>query len=276
MSLSSLRPVSGSSEGLFRSNKQRRSYGIICFVNKSTGIEILLVKKAVTYNFVQFVNGTYKPRNEYALTKLFSGMTFSEKLDILSCNFASLWRRIYPRDDLNNVSFRKKASIFEDEMKWHGIDYIKKLMSKATAIDTLWEIPKGRSDMDEKPIETAIREFNEETQNQIRNIEILWHQAPYIESYRDYGVTYINTYYFAEYKNETSNAAPLNIDFRKNEIGEIVSARWFSVEQLLRLDSAIFISSYTKTLLKNAKKIIKKHSRSKFSIINNIGLNKTS
>lgn len=260
----------------FRTNKQRRSYGIICFVNKPTGLEILLVKKAVTYNFVQFVNGIYKQHNEHALTKLFSGMTFSEKLDILNCNFASLWRRIYPRDDLNNVSFRKKASIFEDEMKWRGTEYIKKLMSKATAIDTLWEIPKGRPDMDEKAIETAIREFNEETQNQITNIEILWHQPPYIESYRDYGVTYINTYYFACYKHEPSNTAPLNIDFRKNNIGEIVSARWFSVEQLLRLDSVIFISSYTKTLLENAKKIIKKHSRTKFSIFDNANPNKTS
>ena len=139
----------------FKTNRQRRSYGIICFANRPTGLEVLLVKKAVTYNFVQFINGIYKPHNEHALIKLFSGMTFSEKLDILSCNYASLWRRIYPRDDTSSLSFRKKASIFEDEMKWRGMEHIKKLMSKATAIDTLWEIPKGRSDIDERPIETA-------------------------------------------------------------------------------------------------------------------------
>ena len=156
---------------LFKSNKQRKSYGIICFCANKGNLSVLMVKKAVTYNFVQFINGIYRQRNDQTLIKLFSGMTFSEKLDILNCNFASLWRRIYPRDNTDNIHYRRKASIFESEIKYHGLDHIKKLMSKQTAIDTLWEIPKGRAMDDEKPIETAIREFNEETQNQIKKFQ---------------------------------------------------------------------------------------------------------
>lgn len=249
---------------MIRLNKQRQSYGIICFYQKPSGLEVLLVKKAVTYNFVQFINGLYKRHTDDVLIKLFSGMTFSEKLDILSCNFASLWRRIYPRDSTDSFKYKKAMDIFEKEMAYHGLNRIKKLMSKNTAIDTLWEIPKGRAYDNEKPIETALREFHEETQNQIHNIEILWHQPPYVESYRDYGVTYINKYYFAIYKDtNTENKTPekLNIDFYKANIGEVVASRWFPVEQLLRSESIIFINDYLKTLLRNAKKIIKHHIR---------------
>jgi ADP-ribose pyrophosphatase YjhB (NUDIX family) len=243
---------------VFKNNKQKRSYGIICFSGEQHDLKVLLVKKAVTYNFVQFINGIYKHKNDLALSKLFCGMTFNEKIEILNGNFASLWHRIYPGENVDNLNFRKKASVFNEEMKYRGLDCIKKLMSKSTAIDTFWEIPKGRSNFDEKPFETAIREFNEETQNQVRDIEILWHKAPYVESYRDYGITYINTYYYAIYK---GTIEIINTDFRKGEIGEIVSARWFSVDQLLKTNGLIFTTCYIKTLLKNAKKHIKTHKK---------------
>ena len=249
----------------FRNNKQKRSYGIICFSNEQHNQKVLMVKKAVTYNFVQFVNGMYKHGNDSALSKLFCGMTFNEKIDILNGNFNTLWRRIYPGENTNNLNYQRKSSIFDNEMTYMGSEYIKKLMSKSTAIDTLWEIPKGRSHFDEKPFETALREFNEETQNQIRDIEILWHKKPYVESYRDYGITYINTYYYAVCKDAETKT--INIDFRKGEIGEIVSARWFSIDQLLRTDSLIFTTEYIKTLLRNAKKNVKTQTKNKFSSI---------
>ena len=187
----------------------KRSYGIICCRKHNTeGTQILMVKKSVTYHFCEFVVGKYNIKNKAHLMRLFNNMTYYEKMDILSMDFKTMWYRVY-REHYEDVVFNKhsniyalhyfnKKSIFEKTFLIDNGELLRKLISNSVNVETQWEFPKGRkNNFRENDIMTAIREFKEETNVLDSQYTIQWNIKPYTESYIDFGVKYINKYYFA-------------------------------------------------------------------------------
>ena len=79
-----------------KSNKIKKSFGIICCRQlENIGLQIVMIKKPVTYYFCEFVAGHYHKNNEKHLQILFNNMSYHEKIDILSLKFANMWYRIY-------------------------------------------------------------------------------------------------------------------------------------------------------------------------------------
>lgn len=187
--------------------KIKRSYGIICCRKvPNKGLQIVLIKKPNTYHFNEFICGHYRKSDISHLKKLFNNMTYHEKIDILSMKFQLMWYRIYkttPDQMYNNQyqtkNYLKKKSKFETSFLQDGGVRLKKIIADTTNAETVWEIPKGRKQtFDEKDLNTAIREFGEETKIDEKKYKILFHIKPYIETYSDFGTTYQNIYYYAD------------------------------------------------------------------------------
>ena len=190
--------------------KIKKSYGIICCrKHPLKGIQIVLVKKPVTYHFCEFISGRYRKNDEAHLKKLFNNMTFHEKMDILSLKFNLMWYRVYKTNpdqvfmpNVNNYlprQYMRKKTKFEASFLHDGGIRLKRLMANTTNAETLWEIPKGRrqEQVSEEYINAAIREFTEETDINAKQYQLLLRIPPYIETYSDFGTTYQNIYYFA-------------------------------------------------------------------------------
>ena len=245
---------------------KKKSYGLICLRHMpNIGIQILMIKKSVTYHFCEFVAGHYSKKNDTHLINLFANMTYNEKIDILSLKFPTMWYRIYKEYPDNNFlqsgpsswvsAYIKKRNKFD---RTFIIDdngkHLKHLIASSPNAETPWEFPKGReNNSDERHINVAIREFTEETAVDESAYQVLWHLSPYVETYNDFGTTYQNVYYYAV---ANSNWEPKVKFYDKKQINEIADIGWVSKKDLktMRLDPITY-----KRLNKTFEKIIAKY-----------------
>src|SRR3989304_3957528 len=115
---------------------QKISFGIACCRINGNTPEILLICKRWTYAYIDFIHGKYNSLDNFQLIELFNKMTFEEKLDILSLNFAQMWYRIWlntPKKKQYHISkakFKKNSyKIFPRVRKFYSyisdnIEYI--------------------------------------------------------------------------------------------------------------------------------------------------------
>jgi 8-oxo-dGTP pyrophosphatase MutT (NUDIX family) len=224
------------------------SYGIaLCRHNNEGVFETLTIKKRFTYYFYIFVLGKYKNNNIAYIKKLLDKMTYIEKIDILSLNFNILWHKIWLRcpDDENTHMFINnqekfsdgkvktiywsKRKRYEDLMATNGA-LIKQMIIQSSNSDIIWELPKGKQSNNETTLETAIREFYEETNIHEKHYSICYKIPPIKYSFIDDGVNYVYTYYIA-YLNKSYNFNENNIKFNYKDtiqVNETDQLRWFS------------------------------------------------
>lgn len=242
----------------------KKSYGIICIRPSKQGVQMVMVKKATTYHFSEFVSGHYTRHNETHIMKLFNNMTYHEKMDILTLKFQNMWYRVYMSnmDDVLHTNrgcswinfYLSKKNKFERIFVSDGGKKIRRLIHNAKNASTPWEFPKGRKDNDkEQDLDTAIREFEEETGISYSNYKILWHINPYIETYTDFGTTYRNTYYYAEAIGDWN---PVYKFYDKKQVSEVADVRWVSKNDLKYMN----LEKLTYNRMKKCfNKIIKKY-----------------
>lgn len=224
--------------------KFKESYGIACcrYNLKNKEPEVLMVKKRYTYAFFEFVFSKYKKKDDNKLRKLFSQMSVHEKIDILGLDFNKLWCRIrikvpdyseYTNKKGNNDEWNtynnKKYKFDNNFIKTDNGRRLRKLIHRTKSIDSIWEIPKGRSMGREKPINTAVREFKEETNIAIKQYNFLIHIKPIVESYIVNKCNYKHTYYIAVAKR--FDLVP-EINFSSYEqLVEVEKIQWVSLDR---------------------------------------------
>lgn len=178
------------------------SYGIACVRrnNDSNNYEVLMIKKRATYAFVDFLRGRYDPLRHYDLEFMFNEMTITEKILIRGKNFATLWRYCLGQDPVKSSdksmytrSMRKFSQLCEHR---DGV-YLLDLLNKSSNAELLWEIPKGRIGKNEVPIDSAIREFEEETGIKKSAYKLLLSEGTVEYTFSDGGVRYKYIYYLA-------------------------------------------------------------------------------
>lgn len=213
---------------------EKISYGIICV--DVIGKRLCLVQKYNTYAFVDFIQGrymidkpilsdiTYKPTTvsktsstsnmpamsdmydvdrvavsdkKNTLTTLLDCMSENEKIDILCLTFPFLWYKVY-----NNYGETQGKRLIGYELckrKFESINmaFLRREIYASRNEDPVWELPKGRKESTEDNIDAAIREFCEETKLDTSKFTLAIRINPYVESYIDAGVKYINYYYYA-------------------------------------------------------------------------------
>jgi 8-oxo-dGTP pyrophosphatase MutT (NUDIX family) len=254
----------------------KESYGIaLCRNNpvQNNRFEILMIKRRVSYQFFNFVVGKYKPANDSDLIRLFSGMSYYEKMDIISLRFDILWHRIWRNNPIKKYDmkhfyvsdcgeqtdqskiYHQKRNKFENNFFPDNGKRLRNLINQSEHSDTLWEIPKGAKHKNESQIEGAVREFFEETNIEESKFRILYDIEPIVNTIIDEGVTYIQYYYIAVPK------CNLNIKINYNnydQISEIEDIKWVSYEEL----NFIYLNKNNKLkeLFKSIKRRHKKRS----------------
>lgn len=235
-----------------RNERVKASNGVACCRINGNKTEILLVCKRFTYSYNSFVHSRYNSGDNSALITLFNGMTVDEKLDILSLNFMQIWYRIWLNSPRNTNYYIAKNK-FETTFLPDGGARLRKLITKSTNANKIWEIPKGRRRNNESELQCAIREFGEETGIAKKSYRIFpWAKRTY--SYVDAGIRYANTYYFAFTKHNIEPHISFGI---QEQIDEISDIKWMSIDEIRYIDETGRLEKFIKPIFNFMKKNIK-------------------
>ncbi len=222
-SLKDLMPKSEAFFGASDKNKPNNtfiiSYGIAC-TRKNTesgNYEVLMIKKRATYSFIDFIRGRYDPMRHYALELMFSGMTINEKILIRTKDFKTIWMYCYgqePSKNSDKLLHAKSLKKFTQLCEYQNGEFLLDLLNRSTNAELLWEIPKGRLGKNESPIDSAIREFEEETGINKSMYQLLFDEGTVEYTFSDGGVKYKYIYYMAI----PNNTQPLRYNFRNEHM----------------------------------------------------------
>ena len=223
------------------------SYGIACVRknDQSGNYEILMIKKKNTYHFIDFVWGKYDISKTQDLEHMFEGMTINEKSMIRTMNFDVIWEycnHINPNRTIYNRGNRKFKQLLDK-----GEAHLLKLISNTKVSNLFWEIPKGRLNKKELPLNAAIREFKEETNISKNQYRILFDEGVIEYVFVDCGIRYKYIYYIAILE---SNVNPKYIFINDNMMNELSDISFMSSNAIQQFNN--------KRLAKIARVIIKK------------------
>lgn len=235
--------------------RTRESIGIACCRFNNNKPEILLICKRYTYAYNLFVQGKYNSCNNVELIELFNGMTVDEKLDLRSLNFMQIWYRIWLDNAVKTANYFVAKNKFESTFCSDNGIRLKRLLSRSTNSDKVWEIPKGRKiNKTEPEIHCAIREFREETGVHKKSYK-LFLGATRTYTFVDDGVKYINVYYLAFMRHNID----CKIDFGlRDQLDEISDIRWMNINDIRYVDQSGRLERFTKSIFNFMKSHAKK------------------
>ena len=248
--------------------RESTSYGIACFRVLDSKMQLLMIKKHCTYDFIEFSKGRYPQgdlRHNRAIKKelcrKFSRMTIEEKLDIYSLDHHRIWYRAH-FNYTGTRQYGRSLNKFTDMFIRHdnGIQ-LRRLLNKSTNVRQIWELPKGRKEKkDEEDISCAMREFSEET-NISRAAYTILHEPAIKYSYVDGGVNYKNKLYMAI---ANSNFEPkINLDDRA-QVVELTDIKWADEAE------AYYLCENNTTLIEPIKRafaLVKAYCADNFAVI---------
>jgi len=191
------------------------SIGIILFRKNNRGFEYLMIRRKDSFGFSDFLRGKYAIYNKNYITNIVDEMTIDEKERILNKDFLDNSKKI---NDEN--SYKKWTSLYDGIVIDDTLIKIENIInnSKTNWLEPEWGFPKGRRDYQEKDIECAIREFEEETGYSKSHIKIIENVIPYEEIFFGSNYkAYKHKYYLAHMQ---ENIDILN-KYQKSEVSKL-------------------------------------------------------
>jgi ADP-ribose pyrophosphatase YjhB (NUDIX family) len=189
---------------------------------------------------------------------MFSGMNAHEKTAILGKDFLSLWLMIFPQESgSKEIPAHMRGSYFKRKNKFYefcsDIKKMNHVIYNSSISESPWEAPKGRRNSNETVIDTAIREFQEETNIPKKKYKILWHEKPIRETYEDCNVRYINTYFMAVPLAD-KKMPNLKLSFSNySQVSEVDTVRWVIQQDISSLRMSKYLESRTKKIFKRVE-----------------------
>jgi len=175
------------------------SYGIILFTPSSQGLNFLMIRRKDSFGYIDFMRGKYSPYNIEQLQNTINEMSDVEKLRIKENSFDYLWKHMWGSSQSNQFRGEESVSCKKFDLITKGVIINNKRHRLADMIDksptnwqeTEWEFPKGRRNNQERDIDCALREFEEETGFSKESIQIIENVLPFEEifigsNYRSY------------------------------------------------------------------------------------------
>ena len=208
------------------------SLGIICYYEIDGKYKFILIRRKDTLGYTDFIRGKYMFDKDNILT-LLNTMTVTEKENLLKYDLKILW------DNLWTINKNKHMNEFEKSVK--KFEYIKntgigekegvgqktlKLSDIIKLSDTIysepeWGFPKGKREKDENNLESAIREFEEETNLKTTQYKLL-NLKPVIENYiGSNGKKYRHIYYVARLLDKPKLSVSIENMHQQTEISSI-------------------------------------------------------
>jgi 8-oxo-dGTP pyrophosphatase MutT (NUDIX family) len=220
------------------------SIGILAFrKGLNNNIEFLMIRRKNSLGFFDFMSGKYPLYNRNYLKNIIDEMTNEEKRLVVEYDFDQLWEHIWGKH--TGIQYRCEEKISKEKcisLKF-GINVNNQeynLQSLVNESNTTWDepewgFPKGRRNYQEKDLQCAIREFEEETGYTKDQMNIIQNVLPYEEIFTGSNYkSYKHKYYLANmndtvYITDTDNSQE---DYQNSEISKM---KWCSFEEACNL-----------------------------------------
>lgn len=235
------------------------SIGIIVFNNDGPETEYLMIRRKDSLGYVDFMRGKYPLYNKRYLLNIISEMTDREKNKLLNNSFDILWNELW--GDYIGIQYRgeEKTSCEKFNSLKSGItltndEYnLESLISmcKEKWQEPEWGFAKGRRNYQERDLNCALREFEEETGCNKNSLKLVQNLAPIEELFTGSNYKSYKHKYFLAYMAKDNN--PIN-NFQKTEVSKV---DWFSFEESLNMIRPYNLERID--TLKKVDKILKKY-----------------
>ena len=235
------------------------SIGLIAFRYFNSEMQYLMIQRKDSLGFVEFMRGKYPIHNIEYIQNIFNEMTVSEKERIRTKSFDDLWNELWGKWIGTNyrgeerISREKHKSLKEGIMNKniiYDVDYFIN-NSNTSWFEAEWGFPKGRRNFQEKDLNCAMREFEEETGISKMDVKLALNMVPYEEVFTGSNLKSYKHKYFLGYINETIE---LTNNYQKTEVCEV---KWLNYE-----DSIQKIRPYNvekKQVLEKIKNVLQKY-----------------
>ena len=237
------------------------SYGIILFRSSLNGLQFLMLRRKDSFGYIDFIRGKYSPHNVEHIQSIVNEMSIYEKEKILNESFDNLWKNMW--GNISNLQYRSeeftsskkfeiiRSGIILDNVKITLKDIVEK--SNTNWKETEWEFPKGRRNYQEKDLDCAIREFEEETGITKSDISIIENVVPFEEIFIGTNHKSYKHKYFLAYFNE--NCCENNLEnYQKTEVSKL---EWKTYNECL--ESIRPYSLEKKQLITNINKVLQEY-----------------
>jgi 8-oxo-dGTP pyrophosphatase MutT (NUDIX family) len=239
------------------------SYGIIVFRSSAEqGIQYLMIRRKNSFGYIDFIRGKYIQNNLEHLQIMFNEMSIEEKEQIRTNNFETLWKIMWGIQDSGHQSqfkgeeqaSQKKFEALKNGLLINGeIVTLDSLIDNSTTrwLETEWEFPKGRRNFQEKDLDCALREFEEETGISKKTIKIIENILPFEEMFLGSNHKSYKHKYFLGYTENINNS--LN-NYQQTEVSKI---EWKTLEECL--ESIRPYNLEKKQLIININKVLQEY-----------------
>ena len=194
--------------------------------------EYLMICRKKTLGYVDFVRGKYNLQSTEHLKNLIFEMTLQEKEMLMTHSFDELWTDLWntPLDGgseefLSREKFTviRNGCIIQSKMVT-----LKQLLQEcpSTWTEPEWGFPKGRRNQHESDYTCALREYEEETGYDKKDLNILSNVLPYEEVFTGSNYKSYKHKYFIALSHQSLPHRP----FQENEVSDL---KWATYEQVL-------------------------------------------
>ena len=181
---------------------------------------------------------------------LCEGVALAKKFEILKNEVKNELKNEVKNEVKNELKNELKNEVSDkvlEENKHTNLEYLIQ-NSKTTWQETEWEFPKGHRNFQEKDVETALREFEEETGYSKDNITIIDNIIPYEEIFIGSNhKSYKHKYYVAYLNTDTDTMQ----NYQQTEVSKI---EWKTIDECL--SSIRPYNLEKKTIIKNVNQVL--------------------
>lgn len=235
------------------------SYGVILFRHSGQGLQFLMIRRKDSFGYIDFIRGKYSPYNIEQLQKSVDEMSIQEKTRILVEPFDKLWKQMWGENSGTQYRSEEQTSSKKFESIKNGVVIEDKLITLKDIIDnsktgwseTEWEFPKGRRNYQEKDLDCATREFEEETGIPHGDIIIIDNVLPFEEIYIGSNHKCYKHKYFLAYMNKSEQSLQ---NFQKTEVSKL---EWKNINECL--ESIRPYNLEKKQLILNINKVLQEY-----------------
>lgn len=199
--------------------------------------EYLMIQRIDSFGYVEFMRGKYSVNNYSFLKNIIDEMTIQEKQNILTKPFDELWVSLW--GEYSELQYKGEQQTSKNKylqlkngIKLDGITY--NLESLVLSSTTRWEnaewgFPKGKRNNQEKDLDSALREFTEETGYNREYLNQVFNVLPYEEIFIGSNMKCYKNKYFLHYMNTKSK---ISCGYQKSEVKNM---KWLSYDECMNI-----------------------------------------
>jgi 8-oxo-dGTP pyrophosphatase MutT (NUDIX family) len=180
------------------------------------------------------------------LQNIFNEMSVEERDKIRTNNFETLWKQMwgnippssqYKSEELASQkkfdALRNGIQIYNETTNTTSMVSLETLINGCTTAwaETEWEFPKGRRNFQEKDLDCALREFEEETGISKKDLTVIENVMPFEEMFIGSNHKSYKHKYFLAYIDTTKENETISLyNYQQTEVSKI---EWKSLEECL-------------------------------------------